>query len=118
MISNLILEAFKDKFSLFVLVFPDPIFSFELIVLNGFRIIKVDILGMEHMGAEIQYCPFVDFGSFVFRCVDLRVVLNEIADSLYEIAIFFLGLEELLFGKIRKTNKEMHENGNLQICLF
>jgi hypothetical protein len=32
--SNLVLEAFEYQFSLFILILPNPVLSFKLIVLN------------------------------------------------------------------------------------
>jgi hypothetical protein len=51
---------------------------------------------MEHVCAEVQNCPLIDFCSFVLRGVYLRIVFDKVADSLDEIAVFFLAFEKLL----------------------
>ena len=117
-LSYLILETLEDKFSLFILVLSNPIFSFKLIVFHGFGVIKVNILGVEHMGTEVQHCPLINLCSLILGSVDLRVVLHEVTDSLHEIAVFLLGLEELLLREVGQTNQKMHQNGHLKVCLI
>jgi hypothetical protein len=53
------------------------------------------------VGAEIQYCSLVNLCRLVLGGVYLRVVLHKVTDSLDEVAVFLLGLEEFLFGKVR-----------------
>lgn len=80
-----------------VFILPDPVLSLELIVLHGLRVIQINILGVEHVGAEVEHCPFVNLSGFIFRSVDLTVVLNKVADPLNKVAVFLLLLEVLLF---------------------
>jgi hypothetical protein len=98
--SYFILETLEDKLSLLILILPNPIFSLEFIVFDGLGVIKVDVLGMEHMGTEIEHCSLVNLCSFVLGSVYLGVVLHKVTDSFHEIAVFFLGLEELLLRKV------------------
>jgi hypothetical protein len=104
------LEALEDKLSLLILILSNSILSFELVILHGLRIIEIHIFRVEHVGAEIEYCSLVDFCCLVLGSVDLRVELDEVTDSLDEIAALFLGLEVLLLREIGKTDQEMHED--------
>lgn len=113
-LSNFVLEALKNELALLVFILSDSVFSFEFVELHSLRVLEFTVLRMEHMGAKIKHCSFVDLGAFVFYMrvkftggVNLGVVLNKLTDALNEIAIFDDCLE-LVFGKIRKADKEMH----------
>jgi hypothetical protein len=95
---------------LLVFVLSDSVFCFEFVVFHGLGVVEVDIFGVEHMGAEIQHCAFIDFGCFILGGVDLRVVLHKIADSLNKLAVLFLRFEVLLFREVRETDKQVHEH--------
>jgi len=65
--------------------------------------------------AQVKNCTFVDLGCFILRGVDLRVILNELADLLDKAAVLLLHFEVLFLGKVGQANQQMHQNGNLQI---
>ena len=106
--SNLILEALEDKFTLFIFVLSNSVFCLEFIVLHGLWVVQIDILRVEHVRAEIKDSSLVDLGCLVFSCVDLRVVLYKIADSLHKLAFFFLCFEVFFFGEVRQANQDVH----------
>lgn len=115
-LSHLILETLEDQLSLLILVLSNSVFSFEFVVLHWFRVIKINVLGMEHMSTEIQHCSFVNFSSFIFRSIDLRVIFDKLADFFHKIAVLLLNLKIFLFWEVRKTNQKVHQNWNLKIA--
>ena len=93
-----------------VLVLSDSVLCLELVVLHGLGVVQVHVLGVEHVRAEVQHGPLVDLGGLVLGGVDLGVVLDEFADSVYEVAVLFLGFEVLLFGEVGEADEEVHED--------
>lgn len=94
------MKTLEYKFSLFILVLPDPVLRFQFVVLHRFRIVQVDVLRVEHMSTQIEHSPFVDLGCFVLCCVYLGIVFDEVADPFDEFTVLFLGFEELLFRQV------------------
>lgn len=70
------------------------------------------------MCAEIQHRSLVDLRRLVLWCVYLRVVLHEVADPLHKVTVLFLHLEILLLWQIRQAYQEVHQDGNLEVCLL
>lgn len=106
--SDLILEALKDKLSLLIFILSYPILSLELVVFHRFGIVKIDIFGVEHVGTEIEDCSLVNLCGLVLGCVDLGVELDEVTDSFHEITALLLDLEVFLLGEIGKADQKMH----------
>ena len=70
------------------------------------------------MCTEVKNSALVNLRSLVFGGVDLRVVLHEIADAFYEVAVLLLGLEELLLGEVGEADEQVHKDGHLQVGFF
>jgi hypothetical protein len=64
-LSHFVLEALENKLALLVFILPDPILSLEFIVLHGLRVVQINILGVEHVGTEIEHCPLVNLCSLI-----------------------------------------------------
>lgn len=93
-----------------VLKLSQSFFTFLLIVLHGLAHVVGDILGVKHVGAEVKYCLPVDLRvAFIIGCVQIVVVLHKVRDSINKVT--FLNLRtETLFGEVRQTDEDVHED--------
>lgn len=101
----LVLEAFEDQISLLIFKLSDLVIWPHVIVVETLaEIVAREVLGVEHVGAQVKHRPFVNLVILVVHYGLLRVLRHEFLDDLRELALALCNCRENLFVQIAQTN--------------
>ena len=66
---------------------------------------------MEHVGTQIEHCPFVDLIILVINDRFLWIFCDEVFNAAWEVALPLANRWETLFVEIAEADKDVHQSG-------
>ena len=105
----LILETLKDKVTLLIFKFSNFVIGTHIIIVQTLaQIVAWKVPGVEHVSAQIEHCPFVDFIVFVVNDRFRRIWSDELLDAAREVALPLSYRWETLFVEIAEADEDVH----------
>jgi hypothetical protein len=83
-----VLKAFEDEVTLLIFEFFNLIVSSHIIILQCAELFRISpvVFGMEHMGAQIQHSPLINFIVFIQGGRLARVLFDKLGNLIAESA--------------------------------